>query len=95
MMLDHDGQALLSITTFHFQEAALATLLPSRVRLRRTGGDPGGCSLQSAPEFNIGMSNLYVIWVCTRSWLLDGCQPTLRSVDLEGKIGSVSGRVPG
>ncbi|KAJ4436938.1 hypothetical protein ANN_17070 [Periplaneta americana] len=32
--------------------------------------------------------------VCTRSWLLDCCQPTLRSVDIEGKIGSVSVRVP-
>ncbi|KAJ4426707.1 hypothetical protein ANN_26505 [Periplaneta americana] len=33
--------------------------------------------------------------VCTRSWLLDGCQPTLRSVDIEGKLDQCRVEFPG
>ncbi|KAJ4442228.1 hypothetical protein ANN_12094 [Periplaneta americana] len=51
------------------------------------------CRKQKTDVENHNLSHTEL--VCTRSWLLDGCQPTLRSVDIEGKIGSVSVRVPG
>ncbi|KAJ4451082.1 hypothetical protein ANN_02520 [Periplaneta americana] len=49
-------------------------------RLCEGGNEPPG-SLK-AKNHNLSQTEL----VCTRSWLLDGCQPTLSSVDIEEKL---------
>ncbi|KAJ4440591.1 hypothetical protein ANN_08737 [Periplaneta americana] len=60
--------------------------MPQEADARATSA-PADFALPSAGQ-NHNLSHTEL--VCTRSWLLDGCQPTLRSVDIEGKVGSVS-----